>query len=142
LAALLRNKKGRFTWKYNTSKKRKDLCAAYCKHLREGRTPNSFKPLSPADFKRYSEKFTTDFPNEEIEAAQREGIYKWEDIGFKGASGKIKGFNVKGWSLIMQNKFGWSDKAQVDHSGTNTVYVIKSSEKAYTGQGETLKQID
>ena len=41
----------------------------------------------------------------------------WEQVGRQGAIGKMKGFNAASWVFNMKNRFNWTDRQSVEHSG-------------------------
>lgn len=60
------------------------------------------------------------------------GRLLWEKIGFQGATGKIKNFNVVAWIFIMKNRFKWRDKQPEEVNDNRTfvlAYEVKKKEK-------------
>jgi len=42
----------------------------------------------------------------------------WERLGQHGAAGKLPGFNAASWIFNMKNRFGWTDRQEVTHEGS------------------------
>lgn len=41
----------------------------------------------------------------------------WEKMGRSGAAGQVPGFNTGAWIFNMKNRFNWTDKKEIEHSG-------------------------
>jgi hypothetical protein len=56
-----------------------------------------------------------------------EGKYRkyWETIGKAGMLGKIPGFNTTIWIFSMKNRFGWSDRKELEEAKTIEAVTIE-----------------
>lgn len=93
--------------KYPSSVERRQLCKAYCSHIRQGFSKEAFTKCDMQTFKRYCKLYPSDFPAVEIETAERLGLKFWEEVGIRGSVGAIKHFNAQSWIFIMQNRYKW-----------------------------------
>lgn len=59
---------------------------------------------------------------EAVERAKVISQAVYEQIGFKGTTGQIKGFNATSWAMIMNNKFG--DEYKRNDTGGHTEVTI------------------
>ncbi|MDD5110719.1 MAG: hypothetical protein PHI63_05940 [Patescibacteria group bacterium] len=116
-------KKGnQYNLKFKTPAERQALCHAWCNHLAEGFSKESFPQCDPQTFRSYVEKFPKDFDTQKIEAAERSGQLVWEKIAMSLALG-AKG-NAAVLIATMKNRFGWRDKVDITSNG-KTLHTIE-----------------
>lgn len=106
--------------KWKTPEDRRAACEAFCEHLRAGFSWASFPDADEDTVKRYIRDFPEDFCPEKVQQAERQSRHFWEKIGIAGTTGKLKGFNAKSWEFNMQNRLGWSTKADVNNHNTGS----------------------
>jgi hypothetical protein len=56
-----------------------------------------------------------------VKEGTRQNLLFWEKLGLSGATGALSGFNATTWIFNMKNRFGWSDKQQVETNGNQNV---------------------
>lgn len=100
--------------KFGTREKRYDLGHRYCEHIKKGFSDASFPDCEPKTFKRYLRLYPEDFDTDQIAECRRIRLLYWEASGIAGMSGKLPGFNANSWKYNMANRFGWSDRQQLD----------------------------
>ncbi len=100
----------RGTWK--TSRARKAACARFCDHIRQGFSMDCFPEASARTIRHYAKAYPEDFPAEKLEAAAREGLLVWEQLGLQGAKGEIAKFSATAWMFNMKNRAGWRDRQE------------------------------
>lgn len=104
---------------------RRKLCKAFCEHLAEGLSKESFSDVHYQTIERYMKLYPEEFPQEEIQLAAVKGREYWERIGKRQANGECLG-NSRTWFYNMANRFGWREKIEVEaeHKGQVNVNVI------------------
>jgi hypothetical protein len=112
---------------------RRRLCKAFCDHLEEGLSKESFSIVHHQTIERYMKVYPEEFPQEEIELSQLRGREFWERLGRRQASGDCLG-NSRTWYYNMANRYGWREKIDIEaeHKGSVNVNVVSyvSSKKA------------
>lgn len=103
--------------KWPTPEKRKAACKAFCDHIAEGYSIESFPLADRKTIRYYAEQHPEDFPPEMLEEAARRGLHEWESIGKRGTIGQIANFNASSWKFNMQNRAGWRDRSDIDARG-------------------------
>lgn len=131
--------------KYKTPEERLAMVNAYCDHIRQGFSDESFPGCDPEIFKNYLVKYAEEFGAEtllKVEQARKERRIFLERIGMNGSMGipatykakvkqpdgtfkeetrEAKGkFNDRSWKFIMQNMTGWKERHDVT-SGDETI---------------------
>lgn len=110
-------KGNKYKEKFKTQEERQKLCDAWCEHLQNGYSKQSF-PLCDYDtIERYVKLYPADFPADRLEKAMKINRMFWEGLGIDGTKGKINNFNASSWKYNMANRFGWRDKQ--DHTSDN-----------------------
>lgn len=107
------NKGNTHAMKFKTSQERRALSVAYCSHVEQGFSDESFPECDMQTFKCYTEDFPLDFDTVEIEKSQRTRRLLWEKAGLDGMMGRIPGFNATSWKFNMANRFRWRDRNDV-----------------------------
>ena len=104
---------------------RRRIFKELCTHLSRGYSMESFAELSVPTIKRYINLFKEEFIQEEIDEALSRGRAYWEEIGHRQAQGECLG-NSRTLYYNMSNKYGWSERQQIeaDHKGSVSVNVI------------------
>jgi hypothetical protein len=102
------------------SKYKKAYCDAVIKHCAKGLSFECFAAqchVSKETIYTWTEK------HKEFLDAKKKGEAKcqeyWEKLGLAGTVGKLKGFNAAMWIFNMKNRFGWTDKHEIN-SGNGT----------------------
>lgn len=106
------NEDNKWAEKWKTPEERIIACEKYCEYLRRGRSKRYYPEADENTIKRYMEKYPEEFRPEKIKDAERAGLAYIENIGFKGMTGAIKGFNATTWIWITKNKMNWRDKVE------------------------------
>jgi hypothetical protein len=101
-----------FNVKWKTPEERQAACDAFCAHIAEGYSMDSFPDASAKTIRSYAKAYPEDFPAEKLERAARESLLVWERLGMQGAKGEIAGFNATSWIFNMKNRAGWRDKIE------------------------------
>ncbi len=97
--------------RYKTPESRQKLCKAWCFHLSNGYTRESFPDCDPQTFRKYAREFPEDFNPHDLEVADRLQKLKWEEMIIniartgKGNAGAVI-FGIK-------NINGWRDRTEV-----------------------------
>lgn len=107
--------------KWKTPEERQKLCKAWCDHLEQGYSKDSFPLADEKTIRSYTEKYPVDFPSDALEQAERKNKLFWETIGINGTIGipiKVNEkyydkFNAQSWKFNMQNRLGWKDKTDI-----------------------------
>lgn len=99
--------------KFKTAQARRALCTAYCAHVEQGLSDESFPECDMQTFKHYREEFPLDFGTVAIERSRRTRQLLWEKAGLDGMMGRIHGFNATSWRFNMANRFRWRDRSDV-----------------------------
>jgi len=102
-----------YNMKFKTPKERIKLCNAWCEHLMNGYSKESFPLCDPVTFRRYVKDFPKDFDTAKIQQTERMSRMFWEGMGIDGTRGKIDGFNSTSWKFNMVNRFGWKEKTDL-----------------------------
>ncbi len=71
-----------------------------------------FPEASARTIRHYAKAYPEDFPAENLEAAAREGLLVWEQLGLQGAKGEIAKFSATAWMFNMKNRAGWRDRQE------------------------------
>ncbi len=133
--------------KFKTKEQRIALCEAWCKHLANGFSKESFLLCDPQTFRRYMAKYPQDFDTQKINEAERASRRFWEQLGIEGTRGKevkievkrkqngevrttTQGFNATAWIFNMKNRFGWKDKIELGGGTQNKTEIIVHDEKS------------
>ncbi|MEQ8782520.1 MAG: hypothetical protein RIE06_22875 [Roseibium album] len=103
--------------KWPTPEARQEACQAFCDHIAEGYSIESFPLADRKTIRYYAEQHPEDFPPEKLEEAARKGLFEWERIGKQGAKGEIAGFNSASWIFNMKNRAGWRDTKDIEARG-------------------------
>lgn len=109
--------------KYKTPEERKALCAAWCTHLEQGFSKESFPMCDPQTIREYAKKYPVDFDTDKMEQAERKGRLFWETVGRNGTFGKpivfngkeYNKFNAVSWQFNMMNRYPdkWKNRQDV-----------------------------
>jgi len=96
-----------------TPKERADAFRLYCLHIAAGYASDSFyDPVCDDTMLDTIAKYPQELPAVELRKAKAKGRLVWEQIGFQGTIGKLKGFNAHSWKFNMQNRLGWKDRSE------------------------------
>lgn len=98
--------------KWKTVGARKAACDRFCDHIRQGFSMDCFPEASARTIRHYAKAYPEDFPAEKLEAAAREGLLVWEQLGLQGAKGEIAKFSATAWMFNMKNRAGWRDRQE------------------------------
>jgi hypothetical protein len=106
-------------------KERRKMFERLCGHVAKGYSFESFSEVTTKSLREYFKAYPEEFSQEEFELAMQKGRDLWEDIGHRQASGSCLG-NSRTWYYNMSNRYGWSDKVQVEaeHKGSMAVNII------------------
>ena len=109
---------------------RRRLFKALCAHVGQGLSIGSFSECHDDTLRDMLKRFPHEFDREELEIALREGKKWWETVGKNQALGTCMG-NSRTWYYNMTNRYGWTDKAQIDTNvkGEVSVSVISYASK-------------
>jgi len=104
---------------------RRKLHKAFCAHLAEGYSKESFSLTTRFTLERLHKSYPQDFPQEDIELALCDGRDMWETLGKRQASGDCMG-NSRTWFYNMAHRYKWSDRIDVsnEHKGTVAVNIV------------------
>jgi hypothetical protein len=110
-----------------TPAERQEAYRLYCLHIGAGYMGNSFyEPVVEDTMQDYMKKYPAEFDLRLLAKARAKGRLVWEQVGFNGTVGKIKGFNAHSWGLNVKNRLGWKDRAEVGLDGpTRAVFKLK-----------------
>ncbi len=134
-AALFEHKNGKITEKGLSDLNK--MFTQYCKHLENGYSKRSFVPCSFETMEKYIKDYSNVLDSKQMLKAKRGNLFFWEDIGIRGTTGAIKGFNAKSWDMNMKNRFGWADKQDHKHD----VEVKHTVEEVKKLLGESVVEI-
>lgn len=101
---------------------RKKVFKELLAHIRAGYSLDCFSACSDTTIRTYLKEYPNEFDSEEFYEALRDGKQGWEEIGRKQATGACLG-NSRSWYYNMANRFGWSEKAQIETKNDHTVSV-------------------
>ena len=104
---------------------RRKLFQAFCKHLAEGFSVESFPLICGNYLKNLLKSYPEDFPQEDIDLALHQGMDTWEVIGKRQSTGQCLG-NSRTWYYNMAHRYKWSDRLaiQAEHSGNIAVNIV------------------
>lgn len=105
-----------------SAEERRKMFQKVCSHLRAGYSLDCFDELAEAAVKHYVEAFPGEFCPDEYAKALRVGKLGWEQIGRRQADGTCMG-NSRSWYYNMSNRYGWSERSQIDADVKNAVSV-------------------
>lgn len=105
----------RMLWK--TPEERVAACKRVCDHLASGLSKDCFPDADWQTINVYMRKYPVEFDANLIEDATRRGRLFWEQVGIDGTLGAIDGFNANSWKFNMQNRHGWGERQQLEHTG-------------------------
>lgn len=117
------------------------IIANYIQHRAEGYSKESFPDCDYRTIASHLSKHEFELQPEKagIEKAERLGQLEWERIGKQLANGQIEG-NATSYIFNMKNRYGWSDKRELDQNLTLTMPDIEivpyGSEDEETDQGD------
>lgn len=117
--------------KFKTKKQRQKACQAYCEHIKQGFSDESFPLCDPQTLKIYMAEYPDDFDTDMIRDARAQRRIFWERAGIHGTLGipieykdnkgktqtATKSFNSKSYQFIMMNMFGMHIKEDVTSGG-------------------------
>lgn len=94
-------------------------------HVAQGLSVESFPEVTKNTLKSYFERYPNEFCMEELELSLLKGRVAWEEIGYRQANGQCLG-NSRTWYYNMMNRYGWTEKAQVEteHKGSVNVNIV------------------
>ncbi len=99
--------------KFGAAAERIEAFRLYCLHLAAGYSGSSFyEPCVEETIDNLKKKYPQDFDADLERRARAKGRMFWEDVGNKGTTGRIKGFNAHSWKFNMQNRLGWKDRSE------------------------------
>ena len=109
---------------------RRQLFKELCAHLAEGLSIECFPSVSDHTLSKMFKDYPQDFDKEELSIALKKGRDWWENIGKHQANGTCMG-NSRTWYYNMSNRYGWSDRQQIDSNvkGEVSVNVISYASK-------------
>lgn len=97
--------------KLKTPEERKEAYRLYCIHIAAGYSGNSFyEPVTEDTMLATISRYPNELDLDKLAKAKAQGRLVWEQIGFQGTIGKLKGFNAFSWKFNMQNRLGWKEK--------------------------------
>jgi hypothetical protein len=121
--------------------KNEKLVIAYCRHIENGYSENSFPQAASSDVEKIAAELDlsgdrkTNY-KEMLETAKRKGQLFWERIGLQGILEKEKKFNGSVWMFTMKNRFGWKDKQPEEAREENKIVRVKLGFEECNVQGE------
>lgn len=101
---------------------RKRIFKRLCKHLEAGYSMNCFDELCKRSVEKYLTLYPEEFIQEELDEAIRKGMCYWETLGRRQADGTCLG-NSRTWYYNMSNRYGWSEKQQIETDNKHSVSV-------------------
>ncbi len=104
---------------------RKQIFKDLLVHISKGFSLDCFSALSENTIRTYIKQYPTEFVQEELEQAMRDGKESWEQIGYRQSNGSCLG-NSRSWFYNMAHRYKWSDRVQVEaeHKGQVAVNVV------------------
>lgn len=110
---------------------RQEAYKAYCLHIAAGFSGASFHtPCVEDTIQNYMKKYPTEFDLNELSRAKAKGRHVWEDIGFRGTIGRLKGFNALSWKCNVYNRFGWKDRTEAGFDkDTRAIFTLRMGKK-------------
>jgi hypothetical protein len=106
----------------DSADERRRVFKELCTHVKAGYSMDCFILLSDVAIRTYLKDFPDEFVEEELVKAMREGKVYWEGIGMQQAIGTCLG-NSRSWYYNMANRYGWSEKAQIESKNSHEVQV-------------------
>ena len=112
-----------------TPKERAEAYKLYCLHIAAGYAGSSFyEPVVEDTMQDCMKRYPQEFDGDILRKARAKGRLIWEQIGFQGTTGKLKGFNAFSWKFNMQNRLGWKDRVETGFDEqTRAVFRMKSA---------------
>lgn len=109
----------------NDSALRKKLFADLKRHIVAGYSLDCWDVMGQLTIEDFLTKYPEEFDAEELLAAQRKGKLGWENIGRRQAEGTCLG-NSRAWYYNMAQRYGWSERQQIDlkHDGQVNVAIV------------------
>lgn len=113
--------------KLTTPEERANAFRLYCLHLAAGFSGGSFyDPVLEDTMLAIVARYPAEFDLDDMRKARARGRLVWEQVGFNGTVGKIKGFNAHSWQLNMFNRLGWKNRQEVGFDkDTRAVFRLK-----------------
>ena len=110
--------------------KNEKLVIAYCRHIENGYSENSFPDAASSDVEKIAAELDLSGDGKTnykamIETAKRKGQLFWEKIGLQGILEEKKKFNGSVWMFAMKNRFGWKDKQPDETREENKIVRVK-----------------
>ena len=116
--------------KFNTPELRRQLCANFCQHLKDGYSIDSFSQASFKTIQRYIADYGDEIIDDTsqqsfrdaIESARAEGLQFWEKLAIDNAKGDIEGdktiiiFNLKNKGRYYDKRESRNAEYQLDYS--------------------------
>ena len=101
---------------------RRKIFQELCRHISQGLALDSFRVMSLPTIEKYLRDYPEEFDRDELDEAVRVGKAFWEDIGRRQSLGTCIG-NSRSWYYNMSNRYGWSERQQVDAKTEGNVQV-------------------
>jgi len=101
---------------------RKWVFQELCKHVESGSSPQGFEWISPNTAVKYFDMYPEEFRKDRYEISLRKGFDWWESVGKRQTLGTCPG-NSRTWYYNMSNKYGWSDRQQIQSDSKVTTQV-------------------
>lgn len=92
------------------------------RHLKQGLSIDCFGPLSDTSIRECVKLYPDTWSEDALIETLREAKSGWETIGRRQADGSCMG-NSRSWYYNMSNRYGWSDRQQVETKGTQQLNV-------------------
>lgn len=110
--------------------KNEKLVIAYCRHIANGYSENSFPEAASSDIEKIAAELDLSGNGKAnykamIETAKRKGQLFWEKIGLQGILGEKSKINGSVWMFAMKNRFGWKDKQSEEAREENKIVRVK-----------------
>ena len=103
--------------RYQSDEEKQAIYRQYCEHLSKGYSKESFVPCDYRTVESYVEKYPDVLQPEKMQQALRKGQLWWEKTGMEGMLGKLVGtFSSGTWVFNMKNRYGWTNKQEIDHT--------------------------